>query len=167
MPLPAAPYTYDDPRLTYDEHCFLYDGGYDSICLVIGFGKHFRGGRSSKTTASYAPRELPPYVDINVKSKLIAVNEQNESRFAENSHFVKGSIEKGNIFAAETALTKKQIAVFAESVQATTHSMGEIKAKPILVLTEQEKKINIGTSLITVRTKTSQGIINEISGSNK
>lgn len=31
--LSDGPYTYNDPRLFYNEHCFFFDGGYDDICL--------------------------------------------------------------------------------------------------------------------------------------
>lgn len=33
MTTPNPPFLYDDSRITYDEHCFYYDGGYDIICL--------------------------------------------------------------------------------------------------------------------------------------
>jgi hypothetical protein len=52
-----APYTYDDPRLLYNEPCFFYDGGFDQVCLINKFQIR-TGGRSSASRKN--PREMAP-----------------------------------------------------------------------------------------------------------
>jgi hypothetical protein len=37
---PAEPFLFNDPRITYNEPCFAYNGGFDLICL---FGRKTRG----------------------------------------------------------------------------------------------------------------------------
>lgn len=73
MTLPEPPYTYDDPRLTYDEHCFFYDGGYDDVCLSAPTAVVVRkkGGLSSG-----GKRKEPelPFINIFIQSKLEQVN---------------------------------------------------------------------------------------------
>jgi len=72
MVLPAPPYTYDDARLTYDEQCFFYDGGYDSVCLAgpaTVFVPRGGGGRSNR-------RKNLPYLNIFVKSRVLKINEE-------------------------------------------------------------------------------------------
>lgn len=80
MTLPAPPYTYNDPRLLYNEVCFFYDGGYDSVCLT---GSIFVG--RAKTNAQHAKerkkrKELEKekldktFINIFIESKLLSVN---------------------------------------------------------------------------------------------
>lgn len=66
MSLPLPPYTYDDPRLTYDEHCFFYDGGYDSACLSATTAIAVRRGGRKK--------EQKPYINIFVQVCVCKVN---------------------------------------------------------------------------------------------
>lgn len=33
---PNPPYTYNDYRITYNEKCFFYNGGFDLVCLTAG-----------------------------------------------------------------------------------------------------------------------------------
>ena len=37
---PAAPYTYDDIRITYNENCFMYNGGFELTCLIQDTARH-------------------------------------------------------------------------------------------------------------------------------
>jgi len=71
MTLPAAPYTYDDPRLLYDEICFFYDGGYDFLCLTgpifVGRG----GGEARKRRVEKAKKN---FVNVFIQHKLLSVN---------------------------------------------------------------------------------------------
>lgn len=70
MTLPTPPYTYDDPRLTYDEHCFFYDGGYDDVCLAGPTAVVVRRG-------GYKKRERKPelpFISIFIQSCLVQVN---------------------------------------------------------------------------------------------
>jgi len=69
MTLPAAPYTYDDPRILYDEICFFYDGGYDSVCLTgpifIGRGKY---------PSKICHEKLKDFFNFFIEYKLLSVN---------------------------------------------------------------------------------------------
>jgi hypothetical protein len=85
MPLPLPPYTYDDPRLTYDEHCFFYDGdGYSSVCLAGPTAVVIRRGGGSKK------RQQNPFLNVFINCYVKAANgkvipcdpEKNWTRFA-------------------------------------------------------------------------------------
>jgi len=73
MSLPDPPYTYDDPRLLYDEVCFFYDGGYDLVCLagpvIVG-----KGGGSSDSGKKRVEEPKKNFVNIFIEHKLISVN---------------------------------------------------------------------------------------------
>lgn len=62
------PFTYDDPRLTYDERCFFYDSPYDQVCLQLAPRRRIGGGRSTSI------KTKNPYVNIRVCGKLCVVN---------------------------------------------------------------------------------------------
>jgi hypothetical protein len=66
MVLPTPPYLYDDPRLVYDEHCFFYDGGYDSVCLGAPTAVIVRAGGSRK--------KAKPYLNVFVRCCVCKVN---------------------------------------------------------------------------------------------
>lgn len=73
MSLPLPPYTYDDPRLTYDEVCFFYDGGYDSVCLSTG--TIFVGKATASSSSSSKKKKLDkPFINIFIEAKLLEVN---------------------------------------------------------------------------------------------
>jgi len=72
MPLATPPYTYDDPRILYDEICFFYDGGYDSVCLAT---PTIVVGRSSSSTGKRKKEQLEkPFINIFIETKLLEVN---------------------------------------------------------------------------------------------
>lgn len=70
MSLPDPPYTYDDPRLTYDEHCFFYDGGYDDVCLAGPTAIVIKKGGYKKRTRE---PELP-WINIFIQSRFVQAN---------------------------------------------------------------------------------------------
>jgi hypothetical protein len=43
---PVGPYTYDDPRITYNEKCFFYNGGFELTCLIQDTVRHHGGGQA-------------------------------------------------------------------------------------------------------------------------
>lgn len=77
-PLPDGPYTYDDPRILYDEHCFFFDGdGYDNVCLNPGTAVVVRHrGRGSYSNARQRQRqqERGTFLNVFVQANLREVN---------------------------------------------------------------------------------------------
>lgn len=76
MALPEPPYTYNDPRLTYGEHCFLWNGGYDTTCLILGFNRKKRVGGSSGPASKTIKEKILPWIDISVSAQLIELNDE-------------------------------------------------------------------------------------------
>lgn len=72
MPTFDPPYTYDDPRLLYNEICFYYDGGYDSVCLATPIIV----GRSTSSDGRKKKKEKleKPFINIFIETKLLEVN---------------------------------------------------------------------------------------------
>jgi len=104
--MPSLPYTYDEPGITYDEHCLLWNGNaFDSVCLNIG-GRRVGGGRSTLN------KELKPvnypWVDITVTSCLLAVNDKKEEQTRPISQNVKGELNPGNISLLATTAKNKE-----------------------------------------------------------
>lgn len=79
MPLPSPPFTYDDPRLIYDEHCFLYDGddtGYSELCLNPPTQSVVRrGGKSTAYAKRYTYPSRYDELDVLFKTHLSGVNQ--------------------------------------------------------------------------------------------
>lgn len=80
MALPEPPYLYDDPRLTYDEHCFFYDGGYDDICLTAPTALVIKrtggGGRNGNSSQRRRKKleESRPYLNVFIETYLKRLN---------------------------------------------------------------------------------------------
>lgn len=77
MTLPAPPYTYDDPRIGYDEHCFFYDGGYDSICLAQPDAviiKRSGGDTGASRRRREREKEKHPFLNLFIQANLKEVN---------------------------------------------------------------------------------------------
>lgn len=88
--LPEPPYLYDDPRLTYDEHCFFYDGGYDDICLTaptaLIIKRHGGGGRNGENARRRRKLEDPkPYLNVFIETYLKRLNGEHVD-LAEQKH---------------------------------------------------------------------------------
>ncbi len=80
MTLPDPPYGYDDPRITYDEHCFFYDGdGYDNVCLTRPTAVVVRpkvGGSVSSNRRRQQQKEPQlPFVNVFIQIQLAMVND--------------------------------------------------------------------------------------------
>lgn len=77
MPLPTPPYTYDDPRIAYDEVCFFYDGdGYDAVCLAGPAIVALPGGLSSSSSARRRRHITPlPFLNIFIQAEVAEVND--------------------------------------------------------------------------------------------
>lgn len=75
------PYYYNDPRITYDEECFLYNGGFDEVCLIDNGllptkkGGAGGGGVMVAMRRPYVPPPAPnPLLDLTIKVCLVSVN---------------------------------------------------------------------------------------------
>lgn len=78
MPLPLPPYTYNDPRLIYNEHCFYYNGGYSDVCLNPPTESvRRRGGKSTRYTYPKAHHSL----DVLISVELSGSEEIKYTRF--------------------------------------------------------------------------------------
>lgn len=66
----SALYTYDDPRITYDEMCFFYDGGFDLLCLKEKAQKVY--GRLTKKDREKEPKE--EIFNLFIRISLVEVN---------------------------------------------------------------------------------------------
>lgn len=64
MSLPTPPFSYDDGRLVYDEHCFFYDSGYDNVCLGLPTAVVLRGGR----------KKPKPFLNVFVRCCVCRIN---------------------------------------------------------------------------------------------
>lgn len=89
----APPYTYDDPRIFYDEECFFYDGGYDEICLIdnnlLG-NKKIGGSGGIGRRRPYVPPPAPnPLLDIKIKVCLKCVNDEPVESQCSQMHWVR------------------------------------------------------------------------------
>lgn len=78
------PYTYDDPRILYDQKCFFYNGGFDLVCLGIDptppeppVSDFFRPQGAGDGFGYRKPVE-PEYhwIDVRIKSCLVRVNHE-------------------------------------------------------------------------------------------
>ena len=123
----SPPFTYDDPRLTYDEHCFYYDGGYDEVCLVIGFGRKRSGGRSNPPSR----QTIQPFVtassnafwiNVEVRSRVFKINQELFKEEEEVVQSARGELDPGEIelIASRVDSTPSTFAVLAESVDVKT-----------------------------------------------
>lgn len=72
MSLPTPPYTYNDPRLLYNEVCLFYDGGYDSVCLSTG--TIFVGKATASSSSSKKKKIDKPFINLFIETKLLEVN---------------------------------------------------------------------------------------------
>jgi len=161
MPLPSPPYTYDDPRLTYNEHCFYYNGGYDSVCLIIGFDRKRRVGVGGGTASGGKRRdeELPPlpWIDITVCAQLLQANEEEVEDSLVVTQGAKGELAPGTIalLASRTDSQEPQINYLAQRIEPEAPeplSPGvEVVADPILA-TQAGKNIPLGNLRSSTKT---------------
>ena len=105
--MPTLPYTYDEPGITYDEHCLLWNGNaFDTVCLNIGGRRVGVGGRST-LNKELKPVKYP-WVDITVTSCLLDVNDKKEERPRPISQNVKGELNPGHISLLATSAKNKE-----------------------------------------------------------
>lgn len=136
--MPTLPYTYDEPGITYDEHCLLWNGNaFDSVCLNIG-GKRVGVGGRGTLNKELKPVNYP-WVDITVTSCLLSVNDKEEENPKYTSKNVRGELNPG------------KISLVATEFKNTEHLLG-FKVKTIKPGTETDsyKMTNISVSAISL-----------------
>lgn len=123
MPYPP-PYTYDDPRLTYDEHCFKLDGGYDEVCLVIGYDRKRRVGAAGagRRPTTETPAPSLPWIDITVCAQLLELNDEKIEGCDVVTQGAKGELAPGEItlLASRTAHEPSNVSYVAEDIRVVT-----------------------------------------------
>lgn len=74
---PEPPYTWDDPRICWDEPCFFYDGGFDLVCLfpTATTRKRRGGGGGTKTTPAKS-YPTPEVLSLVFKTCIDYVNDE-------------------------------------------------------------------------------------------
>lgn len=83
MPLPLPPYTYNDPRLAYNEHCFFYNGGYDEQSLLPPAPEPIVVIRGGKSTRYRTPHHK---LDVLLTTFLSGVNSSSFDRESSQNH---------------------------------------------------------------------------------
>ena len=85
---PQAPYSYNDSRICYNEPCFLYNGGFDLVCLAIAVTPPRRvGGKSTSQSRTTYP--TASMIDFTFRSRIDYVNDEKleEDKYSEFKKF--------------------------------------------------------------------------------
>jgi len=70
------PYTYNDPRILYNEPCFFYDGIFDSVCLANKFTSARGHGGGLTSGKQQQPKEkLKEHLNVFIECELIRIND--------------------------------------------------------------------------------------------
>jgi len=143
-----APYTYDDPRLLYNEPCFFYDGGFDQVCLINKFQIRTGGRSSASRNKENKPLDDKEYINVFIECELKHVN---GDRFISKEgkkilRFV-GENSKYNIFLKNTKINFNKPIVKGEYIKlikdlSVSSSLDNIKTK------KEDEKVKIKTHQI-------------------
>ncbi len=150
MSLPNPPYTYNDPRLLYNEVCFFYDGGYDSVCLAGALkiiGGSVPGRREPKKPAK-------PFFNIFIEYKLIEVNGKKHKprtkskwfRYAGENDAIEISINGVNIDITKPMVEGKfvdivkQIISYSGSLESKVETFNNLLMSSSYYITTKENK---------------------------
>lgn len=104
MPLPLPPFTYNDPRIAYNEHCFLYNGGYDEVCLNLPEPQQPRRGGKSTNYRARSNR-----LDLLLTATLSGSNEPHHLRFVDGEDEV-----EPKVLVTEVRHDSSEPSIFAE-----------------------------------------------------
>lgn len=99
--------TYNETGLTYDQHCFYYNGGYDNVCLLLGYGsKKIIGGGREATETTLSVVDDVKWINITVSSRLLSVNKDDTLRTLEeeNTQHGKGHLAPGSFTVLGTSV---------------------------------------------------------------
>jgi hypothetical protein len=109
----SPPYTYNDPRIIYNEPCFFYNGGYDLICLglTINVGKGGGGAVGKQTIA----KPQPKMINILFKTCLDYVNDEEfKEEYCEIKEFRFKKFMDVNFKIEEVTLKGKRLTLTSE-----------------------------------------------------
>jgi hypothetical protein len=143
---PNPPYTYNDYRITYNEKCFFYNGGFDLVCLAV---KPNRGGVSGvavgKLPKSFPTKEM---IDLVFKVCIQNVNEQGykEEEFCEIKKY---SFEKK---AEDVVVKTTDLKVKRKIITISTEEFG---VKPIEKILSSSNPIKVDENNKIIKTNIS------------
>lgn len=161
----TALYTYDDPRITYDELCFYYDGGYDLVCIKEHAVKRIYGRSAAGKKRKEENEEV---FNLFIRISLSEVNgkeiddplSEKYFRFTDEPELVKINITDLNVSIDMTqpmfgtdyiGITKNT----PERVEAVLDKVEVQEPKNIVVVEvpgdKENQKVDISVSLIDVK----------------
>lgn len=126
-------YTYDDPRLTYDEACFYYDSPYDILCLSQYEVPPVIVGRSFRARNEYREKlRRGTYLRFKIRCSVFSVNciPATEEEQAKSVSF-EGTVDPPNISILTTNLYQQQtngIVINAKDINVTVKNQVKITA---------------------------------------
>jgi len=80
--VPNPPYSYNDYRITYNEKCFFYNGGYDLTCLVT---RDRTRGVGTAIAGKYIDRSYPSKDMVDLIFK-VCIDYVNDKEFSDEEH---------------------------------------------------------------------------------
>lgn len=88
----SPPYSFDDPRILFDEPCFKFDGGFDTVCLA-NLGQTTRRrvgvvGGSALRKKQHEEEKRNAY-DIKMNTSLVSVNNEVHGSFGYQKHWIR------------------------------------------------------------------------------
>lgn len=147
----SPPYFFDDPRILFEEPCFLFDGGFDNVCLAgLGYGKKVGAlGGSSPSRKKQEEREFRNVHEVKMNTRLVAVNDQPcESHTGGYKHWIredtlddiKGVLSELNK-GLETPLPKVSLIQTQEKSHHVVSELKQVIASDRSVLTIKSIKV--------------------------
>lgn len=123
----SPPYSFDDPRILFDEPCFKFDGGFDEVCLAgLGLNRRKRVGvvGGSALRKKTVEKEERNVYDIKMKTSLASVNSEAHGSFGYQKHWIREdtldavkSSFTGFKKLSENALPKASLVLVQESAK--------------------------------------------------
>jgi len=133
---PPAPWTYNDPRLIYNERCFFYNGGWDLVCL---YGRVVPGKRKiGRSGAVFTGKSYPQAETINFLFK-VCLTHVNEKKFEDYCEIKKYRVPK----KIDLAVRVSKLSAQTKKIQVETEEM----------MTRIVKKFVYGDTLETMAPK--------------
>jgi hypothetical protein len=150
-PFPAPPYLYDDPRISWDEPCFSYDGGFDYYCLfpepqIPRFGT----GKSSTSAFKSSKRKSYPQSEVMEILFKVAATTLNNERISEDIMIVE---EKKYVYNKTNKEQGQKIKGAIRQIGSTIDQK-EIRIKGLVV-----KDYKIKSAIKEIKISTARAII--------
>lgn len=157
---PAPPYSYNDYRITYNEPCFLYNGGFDLICLTI---RHPGGTGASSAVGKYPTERSYPSEDmINFVFK-VCIEYVNDKKYDQEEYceIKRYSVPKdSNVSVKTTSLnvTKRLLSISSDEFSVRTIEKFLSASNPIVKEDSSNKKTVVSSSLNKLKTYVSSSL---------